>query len=180
MAGDARLAADRAAVLHLLRTSGAPFDRTQYEPGHVTASAVVVSPGLSRVLLVFHERLGRWLQPGGHVEPGDGHARAAAAREVEEETGVSLQGVLGAPLVGIDVHSIPPARGEPGHLHHDLCFLFVAASETVASGEGLACRWADDAALGRDLADASLLASVGRARHLLRVMRRAVFPHDPV
>ncbi|WP_405058771.1 NUDIX hydrolase [Kribbella sp. NBC_01505] len=42
-----------------------------------------------RILMVRHERLGvvRWEVPGGHVEPGE-TAAEAAARETAEETGV--------------------------------------------------------------------------------------------
>lgn len=50
-----------------------------------TASALVVEDG--RVLLVDHPSLGRWVQPGGHVEPGE-TPDEAAIREVGEETGV--------------------------------------------------------------------------------------------
>jgi hypothetical protein len=45
-------------------------------------------------------------------------------------------------LVGVDVHPIPPGRGEPLHLHHDLIFAFQAASlETECSEESRALAW---------------------------------------
>jgi 8-oxo-dGTP pyrophosphatase MutT (NUDIX family) len=47
-----------------------------------------------------------------------------ARREVSEETGIGLELVKQAPLVGIDVHAIPAANGQPRHLHHDLTFCF--------------------------------------------------------
>ena len=34
-------------------------------PGHVTTSAIVLSPDHARVLLIDHVTIGRWLQPGG-------------------------------------------------------------------------------------------------------------------
>src|SRR5262245_6057071 len=42
-----------------------PFDRAIAQ-GHLTASAVVLTRDGTRVLLLFHEKLRRWLQPGGH------------------------------------------------------------------------------------------------------------------
>ena len=38
---------------------------------HFTASALVVDEAGARVCLVAHAKLGRLLQPGGHVEPTD-------------------------------------------------------------------------------------------------------------
>ena len=78
---------DRA--LDLARSSD-PTDRDRFVPGHFTASGFVVSPDGSSLLLIHHRRLDRWLQPGGHIDPEDASPIAAAAREVTEETGVSV------------------------------------------------------------------------------------------
>src|SRR5690606_18869145 len=51
-------------------------------------SAFVVWRG--RVLLHRHRKLGLWLPPGGHVEPGE-LPDEAAVREVLEETGVAVE-----------------------------------------------------------------------------------------
>lgn len=53
-----------------------------------TASVLVLSPD-RRVLLLFHDKLGVWLGPGGHVEPGESPDEAAL-REVMEETGLAV------------------------------------------------------------------------------------------
>ena len=64
-----------------------PFSREQ--PGaHFTASAVVVDATGERTLLVHHRKSGSWFQPGGHFEPEDASAVAAAEREAREETGL--------------------------------------------------------------------------------------------
>ncbi len=60
-------------------------------PSHVTASGIVLSPGLDRTCLVLHHRLKAWVQPGGHLEDGDRTIAAAAAREVLEETGLRVE-----------------------------------------------------------------------------------------
>ncbi len=43
-----------------------------------------------RVLLHFHQKLQRWLPPGGHIEPNE-LPDEAALREVMEETGVACR-----------------------------------------------------------------------------------------
>jgi 8-oxo-dGTP pyrophosphatase MutT (NUDIX family) len=126
-------------ILMLLDQSPDPFSRDQYTPGHITASGLVLSPDRSSILILHHRRLDRWLLPGGHVEPIDPTVEAAAAREVLEETGVAVTDGL---LAGADVHGIPPKRGEPYHLHHDLLFHFLATSEALqVSDESHAVSW---------------------------------------
>jgi 8-oxo-dGTP pyrophosphatase MutT (NUDIX family) len=88
-----------------------------------------------RILLVHHRRLDRWLLPGGHVELEDPDIWDTARREVIEETGAVLANGRPAPLVGVDVHGIPPKRREPYHLHHDLMFRFQATAEEVEVSE---------------------------------------------
>lgn len=101
--------------------------RTTFEPGHLTASAVVWSVEGDTVALVWHKALQRWLQPGGHLEPEDRDLESAARREVEEEVGATELISLGA--IDLDVHEIPPnpARNEPVHRHFDIRFAFRVA-----------------------------------------------------
>jgi 8-oxo-dGTP pyrophosphatase MutT (NUDIX family) len=106
-----------------------PFGRE--EPGgHVTASAVVSTPAGDRFLLVFHRKLDRWLQPGGHVEVDDPTVFDAALREAREETGLAaFAAPLGDAILDIDVHPIPAFGAEPAHFHYDVRFLLTAADE---------------------------------------------------
>ena len=55
-------------MLALCDNAGDPFSREHYVPGHFTASAFVLSPTRDMLLLVFHGKLHRWLQPGGHID----------------------------------------------------------------------------------------------------------------
>ena len=113
-------------TLGLLRHTPDPLSRHQFLPGHLTCTGIVLHPDRESFLLIHHQRLDRWLAPGGHVEADDDSPRAAAAREVREETSVIAQpGEMF--LAGIDVHGIPPKGTEPYHLHHDLKFGLLAS-----------------------------------------------------
>src|SRR5687768_17498161 len=54
----------------------------------MTVAVLVVRQ--DRVLLHWHAKLGRWLPPGGHIEPNE-LPDEAAVREVLEETGVETE-----------------------------------------------------------------------------------------
>ncbi len=122
-------------TLGVLDLAGDCFSKRTFEPGHVTSSAVVVSPDQSQVLLISHRDFGFWLQPGGHLDPGDTDVLEAARRELHEEAGLAdverpawAQGIL-----DVDVHQVPAGlkRGEPAHLHFDVRFAFRARTLSV-------------------------------------------------
>jgi 8-oxo-dGTP pyrophosphatase MutT (NUDIX family) len=126
----------------ILECSPDPFSRTQFMPGHVTCTGLVLAPDGERLLLIHHRRLDRWLLPGGHVEREDVEIWDAARREVVEETGAALLPDAAPPLAGLDVHGIPAGKGEPYHLHHDILFHFRATSDqTQLSHESKAIAW---------------------------------------
>ena len=137
---DARERAHHARMLALLATTDAPFMRDQFDPGHFTASALVISRDAGKVLLIHHPTLSLWLQPGGHVELGDATLVAAARREVREETG--LEATIAPACFDLDIHEIPARGAAPAHLHHDIRFLaIVDGLPTPASAERVEARW---------------------------------------
>jgi 8-oxo-dGTP pyrophosphatase MutT (NUDIX family) len=117
----------------------APLDE-HADPTHVTGSAIVVDAD-GRILLHRHKRLGRWLQPGGHLDAGE-HPAEAALRETTEETGLTAVHPSGGPrLVHVDVH-----EGPRSHLHLDLRYLLAAdggATLAPADGESPDVGWFD-------------------------------------
>lgn len=57
---------------------------------HFCASVFVVDPKSKKILLVFHGKFHKWVQPGGHIEDNE-TPEEAAMREVYEETGLRIK-----------------------------------------------------------------------------------------
>jgi 8-oxo-dGTP pyrophosphatase MutT (NUDIX family) len=113
-------------------------------PGHITGSAFVVNPFKSKVILLHHKNLDRWLQPGGHAD-GDENVLQVALRELEEETGVGQTTLLTQGIFDLDIHPIPERKGFPAHFHYDVRFLFEAddQNEIIVSDESHDVKWVD-------------------------------------
>jgi 8-oxo-dGTP pyrophosphatase MutT (NUDIX family) len=108
---------------------------------HFTVAVFVVWGG--SVLLHRHPKLGIWLPPGGHIEPGE-LPDEAAAREVLEETGVEITLVgerrddVKEPLHPRQLHRPAGVQLEhigPGHEHIDLIYFAVPAGSTAIKPE---------------------------------------------
>ncbi len=109
--------------------------------GHLTASALVLSADRRAVLLTLHPRVGRWLQLGGHCEPGDDSLAGAADREVAEESGMAGCELDPVP-VRLDVHPITCSLGVPTrHLDVQFRALAPAGAAPVRSAESVDLRW---------------------------------------
>ncbi len=91
--------------------------------GHITASAWVVNPVGSHIVMVHHRKLHRWLQPGGHAD-GCRDPETVARTEVREETGLDHLVRIAEVPFDLDIHPIPEHRGTPAHDHFDVRYAF--------------------------------------------------------
>lgn len=124
-----------------------------HRPGHVTASALILDSTGTRVLLCLHGKFHRWVQVGGHCEPGDGTLAAAARREATEESGIAGLRLDPVPI-DLDVHPVT-CRG--GSVHYDVRFAAVAPPGAVerVSAESAALGWFTPDRLPAPLASAT-------------------------
>ncbi|GLY52854.1 NUDIX hydrolase [Lentzea sp. NBRC 102530] len=111
------------------------------EPGHITASALVLDATAEHALLTLHPRVGRWLQLGGHCEPEDETLAGAALREATEESGMRGLRIEPTPI-HLDVHPITCSLGKPTR-HFDVRFLVRApvGAQPVRSAESVDLQW---------------------------------------
>jgi len=91
-------------------------------PGHLTGSAWVMNRSRTKVLLILHRKLGRWLNPGGHAD-GDPNLPGVGLREALEESGLTGVRLVSRAVFDFDRHWIPDYKGIPGHYHYDFRFL---------------------------------------------------------
>jgi 8-oxo-dGTP pyrophosphatase MutT (NUDIX family) len=136
----------------------AALSREQYAPGHFTASAFVLSPTGDQLLLIYHSKLRRWLQPGGHVDTDDEDLLATAVREVAEEVGLSHLCTEAPGIFDIDIHRIPARADAPEHEHFDVRFALRSQTLRIQAGsDASACRWVTMAELRTLDSDESVL-----------------------
>ncbi|MCA0435667.1 MAG: NUDIX domain-containing protein [Actinobacteria bacterium] len=122
-------------------------------PAHLTVGVAVLDPSGRRVLLTHHRKADAWYQFGGHIEPGDASLRAAAERELREESGLTDLALSARP-VHLDRHALPGAFGTCRE-HLDVRYAAVAAADAVplVSPESYDVRWFDLDALPPGTAD---------------------------
>ncbi len=108
-----------------------------------TTSAFVIHPSQSKLLLLKHIKLGKWLQPGGHVELNENPLQALH-HELEEETGLRPNEYVilepaDSPEVSGENTKLPlpfyfnehPMGNKPEHKHIDICYLAKAKTDRL-------------------------------------------------
>lgn len=137
---------DKAILLHWL-DSGEDILTRKNEVAHLTASAWVMSPDRSRVLMAYHNLYDSWAWLGGHAD-GEADLLAVACREAEEESGVSEVRVVTNEILSIETLCVQghEKRGKyvPCHLHLNVTYLLEAdpaQALTVKPDENSAVAW---------------------------------------
>lgn len=126
-------ARDRDHMLAFLKAGETPFSRDN-ELAHFTASAWIVNPARSRVLMIYHNIYRSWAWTGGHAD-GETDLLAVALREAREETGIAhIRPVTGA-IYSVETLHVAghEKRGRyvPCHLHMNVTYLLEADEADV-------------------------------------------------
>ena len=121
-------AADKELILHWIQDHDDAFLR-QNKVAHITASAWVVSPDRTRVLMVYHNIYHSWSWLGGHAD-GEADLLAVALREVQEEAGIThvrpvSDSIYSLESLTVDGHT---KKGQyvSSHLHLNVTYLLEA------------------------------------------------------
>lgn len=121
----------------------------EVKPGekHLTASVWIVSKtSPKKTLLLFHKKLNKWVQPGGHVDFGENPVQAAV-RETHEETGIDVSPLL-EKIIPIDKQNrflpipeffleenIVPYKDQPAHVHLDVMYVVAVDEQAITLQE---------------------------------------------
>ena len=99
---------------------------------HFSASAWVVNPERTKVLMLYHNIYKSWSWPGGHAD-GEEDLLAVAMREVQEETGLQNVRPVTEDVFSLEILTVNPhfKRGKYvlPHLHLNLTYLLEADEE---------------------------------------------------
>ena len=137
---------DQAVILAFLERNPDAFYRTNLL-AHMTASAWVVNPQRSKVLMVYHRLYDSWSWAGGHAD-GEEDMLAVALREVREETGVQrlrpvTEEIYYLEVLTVDGHE-KHGRYVPSHLHLNVTYLLEAEEDQplrVCEAENSGVAW---------------------------------------
>ena len=137
---------DQAVILAFLDKNPDAFYRTNLL-AHMTASAWVVNPQRSKVLMVYHRLYDSWSWAGGHAD-GEEDLLAVALREVREETGLQrlhpvTEDIYSLEVLTVDGHE-KHGKYVPSHLHLNLTYLLEAEEDQplrVCEAENSGVAW---------------------------------------
>ena len=137
---------DKALILDFLEKNQDAFSR-ENRIAHMTASAWIVNPERTKVLMVYHRIYDSWSWTGGHADGGK-DLLAVALREAREETGLRKVRAVSEKIYSLEVLTVDghEKRGSyvPSHLHLNVTYLLEADESEelrVCEEENSGVRW---------------------------------------
>lgn len=118
---------DVAEIIRRLESGEELFLRSN-NAGHFSASAWVVNPDHTKVLMAYHKIYNSWAWLGGHAD-GDHNLLRVALKEVNEESGVFptpiSEDIYSVEILTVDGHE-KHGHYVPSHLHLNVTYLLEA------------------------------------------------------
>jgi len=114
--------------------------------GHITASAIIVNPKHTKMLMIYHNIYKTWTWVGGHMD-GEQDLLKLALKEAQEETGLKsfklLNGIGAIDILHVSRH-IKHGKYVGDHLHLNVAYVFEAdenATLVVNEEETSGVKW---------------------------------------
>ena len=121
-------AADKSLFLKLLAEND-DISRRDNLSFHLTASAWVVDPERTRVLMAYHNLYNSWAWLGGHAD-GSYDLAAVAEKEAREEAGLTRVKLVSPEILSLEILTVSghekKGRYVPSHLHLNCTYLLEA------------------------------------------------------
>jgi len=122
---------DKAIILKALRDSSHITTR-ENKDHHLTASAWLINPERTKVLMVYHNIYDSWSWMGGHAD-GNPDLLQVAIKEVQEESGLQEVQVVSDQIFSLEILTVDGhvRRGDyvSSHLHLNLTYLLQASEQ---------------------------------------------------
>jgi len=119
---------DKRLMLNYIHLFGDILSRNN-ETVHFTASAWIVNPSRTKVLMIYHNIYNSWSWTGGHAD-GDENLLRVALREVQEETGLNLLTPVSELPISLEILPVcahfRKGKYVAPHLHLNLTYLLEA------------------------------------------------------
>jgi len=131
-------------ILEFLSSCKNCFERTNLA-GHITGSAFLLNKDKTKILLMHHKKLNKWLQFGGHADSST-DILGVAIREAQEESGIQDITPLYTTIFDVDDHVIPAnaTKSEPKHHHYDIRYVLTTSQEQFATNrESMELKWVE-------------------------------------
>lgn len=124
---------DQELILHYMNTFENLLTR-ENEIAHFTASAWLVNPARTKVLMVYHNIYNSWSWVGGHAD-GEADLLKVAIKEAKEETGLTTVRVVKDDIYSLEILGVA-AHEKKGkhvatHVHLNVTYLLEADEDEL-------------------------------------------------